>query len=265
MGMVDPEMGRKKINESIERAHELDADFADSHFIYAIISTWLDWEWEKGEREFLQALAMNPNHIMARMYYAHLLMSLQRMDEALVQGKLAVELDPKNPLVLTLYSIVLKGAGQHEAVVEYLEKALFIDPDHSFTRGQLGRALYNLGEYKRNLERQEVFLVQILDEKRVPDLDSIYRECGRQAAYKEVAYLWEVHNEAHQYNHISMAGRYYRAGEFERSLDELEKGLEIRNPNMPYIGTGTRYEALHDSTRFLAILDSMNLPHPKTP
>ena len=55
----------------------------------------------------------------------------------------------------------------------------------------------------------------------------------------------------------------YRAGRFESAIDELEKGFEMHNPNMPYIGTGTRFETLHDSARFLAILDSMKLPHPK--
>ncbi len=265
MGLVETKMGRKLMNESIERARELDADFADSHFINAIIFIWTDWEWEKGERELLQALAMNPNHVMARMYYAHLLMSLQRMDEALAQAKLALNLDPKNPMVLALYSAVLKGDGQHEAAMEYIEKANAIDPDHSFTRGQVGRALYNTGQYERNLERHESYLVQRLGKKNIPDLDSIYREHGRLAAYQELARIQELYAEELGNSHmfISMARGFQRAGAYSKALDELEKGLEVRNPNMPYIGTGTRFESLHDSARFLAILDNMNLPHPK--
>ena len=61
-----------------------------------------------------------------------------------------------------------------------------------------------------------------------------------------------------------MARHYYRAGAYKKALDELDKGYEMHDPNMPYIGTGTRFEALHDSVRFLTILDSMHLPHPKT-
>jgi adenylate cyclase len=154
MGQVDPKTGREMTNQYIERARELDEDFADSHFINAVLYTWTDWEWEKGEREFLDALALNPNHVMARIYYAHLLMILQRMDEALEQGKLAVALDPKNPLILSLYSTVLKGAKRDEEVLDYVEKALAIDPGHKFSLGQLGRALYGSGEYERNLELQ---------------------------------------------------------------------------------------------------------------
>jgi len=267
MGMVEPEIGRKLIIESIERARELDADFADSHFINGIIFTWTEWDWENGERELLQALAMNPNHVMARMYYAHLLMSLQRMDEALVQGELALNLDPRNPTVLALYSIVLKGAGQHQAAMEYIEKGLAIDPDHSFTQGQVGRALYNTGQYEKELEMRASQLVEKLGKNKVPDLDSIYRAHGRLTAYQELARLHESYAEelgySQNHRYIGMAVDYYRADAYSKALDELQKALEIRNPNMPYIGTGTRFEALHDSTRFLVILDSMNLPHPK--
>ena len=110
---------------------------------------------------------------------------------------------------------------------------------------------------------QEKHLSRGLGEEMVPDLDSIYQEHGREVAYKEVARLWELHFNIHSINSFYMSRHYYRAAAYSKALDALEKGYEIRNPNMPYIGTGTRYEALHDSARFLAILDSMNLPHPK--
>jgi TolB-like protein/Tfp pilus assembly protein PilF len=265
MGDVDTETGRIKISEYIKRARELDDDFPDSHFINGVLFLWPDWQWEKGEIELLQAIEINPNHVMARIYYAHLLMSLQRMDEALEQGKFALDLDPKNPLILSLYAVVLKGAERHHEVLEYLEEALAIDPDHDFTKGQLERALYNSGDYERSLELNAAYLSRRLAPEDIPDLVYIYREKGRQAAYEEVARLWEAFYEDFDPFPLSMSRHYYRAGEFTKALDVLESGYRVHNPNMPYIGTGSRYEALHDSTRFLAILDSMKLPHPKKP
>lgn len=265
MGMVDTETGRRLIHENIDRARKLDADFVDSHFINAVLFTWSDWEWENGEKEFLKALAINPNHVMARMYYAHLLMSLQRMDEALIQARLAVELDPKNPLVLALYSVVLKGARKDQEVLKCLEEALAIDPEHAFTKSQIGRAHYNLGEYEKHLKIQEASLMIRLGGEKVPDLVNIFREKGQQASYQELAKQWEMIYEGQDLHPVFMSRLYYWAGEFEKALDELQKAYLAHNPNMPYIGTGTRYEALHDSSRFLAILDNMNLPLPRNP
>ena len=174
MGMVDLETGRRKMYEYLNRANELDPGFIDSHFIMAVIASWTEWDWEKGEKEFLKSLAVNPSHVMSRIYY------------------------------------------------------------------------------EKSLELQQGYLIRMLGEDAVPDLGAIYREKGRLTACREVLRLKEIFRR----------DNYYRAGAYDRALDELEDGLAVRDPNMPYIGTGTRYAALHDSARFLAILDSMHLPHP---
>ena len=106
-GMVEPGLGRQMVHEYIDRAFELDSEFPDSYFLNGIISTWTDWNWEQGEKAFLKALAINPSDVMSRIYYAHLLICIQRPEEALTQGQLAVELDPMNPRILALYSGVL--------------------------------------------------------------------------------------------------------------------------------------------------------------
>jgi TolB-like protein len=91
MGQVENESGRQKLYEYLNKANELDPNFIDFNFVNAVISVWTEWNWDKGEKEFLKALAVSPNHVMSRMYYAHLLMTLQRIDEALVQAKLALD------------------------------------------------------------------------------------------------------------------------------------------------------------------------------
>ena len=47
------------------------------------MAVWDEWDWEKGEKEFLKTLELNPNDALCRIYYAHLLMILRRHEEAL--------------------------------------------------------------------------------------------------------------------------------------------------------------------------------------
>lgn len=86
----------------LNKALELDPNSANSHYISAGTAVWTEWDWEKGESEFLRSLALNPNDALCRMYYAHLLMILHRHKEAIDQANLALELDPLEPLVLGL-------------------------------------------------------------------------------------------------------------------------------------------------------------------
>ena len=62
----------------------------------------------------------------------------------------------------------------------------------------------------------------------------------------------------------TLASRHYAIGEYSKVLDDLEKGYELHEPFMPYLAAGDNgFVKLYDSTRFIAIVDSMNLPHPK--
>jgi len=60
-----------------------------------------------------------------------------------------------------------------------------------------------------------------------------------------------------------LARRHYASGEYSKALDDLQKGYELHEPNMPYIVAGHNgYVNLYDSARFIAIVEKMNLSLP---
>ena len=66
----------------------------------------------------MKALEINPNDVMSRIYYAHLLWILKRYDEAHFHSQMAFELDPVNPLVLALSAMV----DYHSRIQQSVEK-----------------------------------------------------------------------------------------------------------------------------------------------
>jgi hypothetical protein len=51
----------------------------------------------------------------------------------------------------------------------------------------------------------------------------------------------------------------------DKAMEWIEKGVEVRDPVMPYLGTqGFFCEPLFDNPRFITVLEKMNLPLPKT-
>lgn len=146
MGFVAPQIAGPMIFENLNRALELDPEFADSHYTQALIAVWTEWKWDKGEREFLKALSLNPNDAKSRIYYSHLLMHLQRKEEALAQGQRAVDLDPLNPLVLGLYAVVLCYGDQWEEAHRLVEKAIMLDPNNYFAHMVLEPIAFHVGD-----------------------------------------------------------------------------------------------------------------------
>ena len=223
---------------------------------------------EKAEKVLLKALAINPNDAMSRIYYAHLLMRLKRSDEALVQGQLAVDLDPLNPRTLALYAVVLKDAGNYQSAIQHTEKALSIDPDHWFAlRIQIG--LYEItGDYQRWFELWK-------QHPKLPYLDpltieKVFHEKGYLAAIeeeiKQIEEAAEQNEEAAEKMHIPIGGlarRYLTVKNYDKALDWLEVGVENHRPGMFYISTSTYWDHLKDNPRYIELLKKMNLPLPK--
>jgi tetratricopeptide (TPR) repeat protein len=259
MGFASPEIAGPKIYENINKALELDPDFADSHFINGIIAVWTEWNWEKGEKEFLHALSINPNDAMSRIYYAHLLMSLQRPDEALSQGQRAVDLDPLNSLIQALYAVVLTDVGNWEAAFEYCEKSLALDPGSFFASGIMEMVAYRLERYDESFEAAKTILP--IEDDVMEDIEKIFNEHGYYVALEEVVHQLELLAPNSFVHPFDMAIRYNMLNQYEKAMDWIETGFEIHDPNMPYIAVGiANFNELYDNPRFIAIMEKMNLP-----
>ena len=263
MGFVSPEFAMPIISENRNKALELDPNIADLHFYNATSAVWGEWNWELGEDEFKKALAINPNDALSRIYYAHLLAILQRSDEAMIQGQIAVELDSKNPLVLALFAPVLISVGKYNEALKYLDKALEIDPGNFFALGVYNFVAYRCNQYEKAFNALK--MVMPLEDAIKQQIDGIFREQGIEAAIKEYLYQMELKAQKEYVGVFDLAPYYNLLNQNDKVLDWLETGLEMHDPNMPYITTGFfNTVQFRDNPRFIAILEKMNLPLPKT-
>jgi serine/threonine-protein kinase len=86
-------------------------------------------------------------------------------------------------------------------------------------------------------------------------VDGDYREARRR-----VADMWAGLASATYVPPGAIAWQYAAGGEDSLALDWLERALEERDPNMPYLAADPFYDPLRDNPRFQALLRRMNLP-----
>jgi TolB-like protein len=262
MGFESPEITGPKIFENLKKALELDPDNADTRFTSGEMAFLAEWDWEKGEKELLKSLAINPSNAIARIIYAELLSILQRPEEALEQGKLGIELDPLNVMNQLQYAAVLACVGDHTQSLAIAEKITAEDPGNYLANNLIECEAFRCENYNmvikagkyilpaRNIEYQEV--------KR------IFGEKGFVAAYKEVLRQSELLAQKGYFPPVEMALRYLMVNQPDRAMDWIEKGFEEHDPSMPYITTHCLLcEPLFDNPRFIAIVHKMNLPLPR--
>jgi hypothetical protein len=225
MGFVPPSIAVPKIYQNLIKVRELDPNSAIAHYITAVIAVWTEWNWEKGEDEFLKSLKLNPSNALCRMFYAHLLMILHRSDEAITQAKEAVKLDPLRPLILALHSVVLRNTGDYESAKIQVEKALSIDPDHYFAKRQLHEVYLLEGDHKKAFELYLDGKKFIFDGETIAELLRTFDKQGRNAALEKVI-IEHVKTGKDRYS-PDLAGIYAEIEKYDEAIICLEKAYGL--------------------------------------
>jgi tetratricopeptide (TPR) repeat protein len=201
------------------------------------------------------------------MYYAHLLIILQRPEEAVVQAQLAYELDPLDPVILILYSVTFVCADDCENATLYAEKALNLDPENFMANEHIGEVAFHCGDYDTAFEIDKLVFQGYsqgqFGEDVLKEIDGIFQEQGYFAAYEKLLTYYEILADKGLIGPGMMAVNYVIGNQKENALDWLEIAYEIRDPQMPYITSGCYpFDILYGYPRFIAIVKKMNLPLP---
>jgi len=258
-----------KVYPYLNKALELDPNSAKAHYVAAILAVWTEWNWKKGEREFLRSIELDPNDALTRMYYAHLLMILRRSDEANQQAEIGLQLDPIKPLILGLYGVVeIYNNDDRQAAIQAFEKALSIEPNDWFSRGNLLDAImddaYKNGAYEKWIElwNEKVSINWNTDGREA--VLKAFHENGHLAAIEEMFRMNDIYgNDCYLTTELKVKRNIY-LGNNEKAIEALEKDYGIRGSGMPYISPRFSYhEQLKDKPRYVEILRKMNLPLPK--
>jgi TolB-like protein len=256
--LAPPSVSIPNMFENLNKAIELDPNSSFVHYVNALVNCWTSWNWEKAEGEFLKVLEMAPNDAFGHMYYAHLLTSLKRGDEALAHCRTSLNLDPLNPMIQGLSTMVLANAGNYKEAISMAEKVLAVIPGNQVALTNLIGIYAILGEYRKSLEIWTTFL-QLEEDTRTSILNT-FDEQGLDTALIE--FISELEATTGSAIPMELAQLYTLAGDESMALYWYEKGYESHHPMMPYINTNFSMAGPFnlDHPGFDSIIMKMNLP-----
>jgi len=222
----------------------------------------IDSDWEGGETAFLEALELNPNYPQALGYYSNLLCILEREVEAVAQAERALELDPFNSLIMGLYANTLTYLRRYDDAIVQAQNALMTSPNDPIGHSILWEAHHMKEQYEDALEDSKAFFAGLGFDPIVEAIDRGFEKEGYEGAMRSAAEIFIAFSQQTYISPWQIAHLYAFAGEKELTLDWLEKGYEVRDPNKPYTGgIGNLFDSiLHDNPRFQNLLRKIGLP-----
>jgi TolB-like protein/Tfp pilus assembly protein PilF len=238
----------------------LDDSLAEPHATLAVIKRDVEWDWPGAEQEFQQAIELNPGYVEAFHWRSTMLNMLGRHDEALLEKKKALAMDPISVVITTDLARMFYFNRQYDRAIEQYRAALDMDPSFSTAHLWLAQAYQQQGVWDEAMAALQTG-VRLAG-------DSTY-------ALARMGYGLAVsgkHNEARaildqcvsscSQRYVSpydIAIIYLGLGDTDCAIEWLGKALEERCPWMGYLGVEPQMDALRPDRRFKELLQRVGL------
>jgi TolB-like protein/Tfp pilus assembly protein PilF len=208
-----------KAKAAATKALQLDDTLAEAHTTLALAIWLYDFDASQAIKEFQRAIELNPNYAIAHQQYGNnTLSALGRFDDAIVEGKRAVELDPLSLVINTDMGSDYYYARRYDEAIAQLHKTLEMDPGFYIAHLVLG---------------------QILDAKGARDAAIV--ECEKARVLNDDPSVLGVLARAH-----GLSGNKMEAEKILDHLKELSKERYVSAYSfaLVYLGLGDKPEAL---------------------
>jgi TolB-like protein/Tfp pilus assembly protein PilF len=244
------------------KAIELDDSLAEPHASLAFIAETYEWDWPAAEREYKQALELNPGYAQAHNWYGGYLTYTGQFNEGVAEAMRARELDPLSLPLNNALAGRLLAAGRYDEALRQVQKTLELDEHFAPAHQTLGWVYLHSGkpddairEFQHALE-----LAGAADTDIQLDLGFAYAVSGRpNEARKILANLQQLHQQG-IVPAASLAALYGALGEPNEAFVWLEKAYQERDPQLTYLKAGRRFEPLRKDPRFAQFVRRVGLP-----
>ncbi len=251
-GWMDKKEGKDKAVELALKALELDPDLAEAHSVLASLYTYIDWNWEKSEKEFLQAIKLNPNYSTAHFYYSCLLCITGRPDKAREHINMAMELDPLSFVMRNYSGLYYYNQGQFKEALTENKLSQDLIKDHEWAVRLDFEIYYHLGMEEEAFESFKLY-GRLFKRYDPAVAEKVFEKEGLNGLVRVWIKTWP--------NSLMEARMQAMLGEYEKALDILEKLCSDRNIDPVELTTGYDFRNLHDNPGYISIMKAMGLPH----
>lgn len=248
----------RRADAAAKQALEIDSMLPEAHTSLGVINLKYNWDWAEAERQFKQAINLNPKYAPAHYWYSNLLVITGRQAEAITEGEIAKNLDTFSTVARMNYCRVLYYGRQYDKASGCLIDILNEDPRNVNAQYVLGFVYHQQG-----LQDEAVEVFQKLPEtyqalKQVA-LGYSYGRAGRRE--EALMALGQV-DELSRHTYVppqDLAVIYLGLGDKDQTFTWLEKAYAERFSSLIYLTADPAFDSIRSDPRFEDLARRLNL------
>jgi TolB-like protein/Flp pilus assembly protein TadD len=256
---ADRREANSKAKEAALKALRLEPNLSEAHLGLGKVLFFGEIDLAGAMREYKRAIELKPNDADAHHWYGNdTLAALEQFEEAIVEGKQSVELDPLSVVINVDLGVTFYYAHRYDESARQLRKTLELDPTSFYTHYNLGILLQVTGDLSGAIAEYEK-AKQTGDNTFVSTLCAAAKAHAgdKDAARRMLSDLDEMsrHREVVGYLRALL---YLSLNNKEEALRWLEQGYEERDgSNISTIKVDPLLASLHGDPRFETLVQKV--------
>jgi len=251
--------GFEKAKLYARKAIELDDTLAEAHASLAWSLFIYDWDWNGAAREFRRAIDLDPRYATAHQWYAFMLASQGKFEEALLEAHTAQENDPASVSVRRSLGYTYVYARKYKQARYHMDRAIAMNPTAEETFRLQGLILTFDKQYEaaERLFREALALAPEGGTYTKVTLAYSLACAGDPSYAKEVAAELEEKRKTGYVSPVELAMIYIALGDAQKALDWVENAIEDRRGWSAYLRVHPVLDPLRGEPRYAALVERM--------
>ena len=244
------------------KALEIAPSLAEAHVSLAHILGNYDWDWTAAEREWRQAILLDPEYATAHQWYAvHYLTPAGRLEEALAEARRAQQLDPLSPVFNAFVGATLLFARRDDEAIDECRKTIDLYPEFGVGHWYLGRAYLQKGRFPEALaELRDAVRLSGESPLMQGSLAFAYAASGDQAKARGMLAELVWLRAQHYGSAVDLAMIHAALGERDEAFRWLDEAAAERAFHLVYLKVWPELDVLRPDPRFARMVDRVGLP-----
>jgi TolB-like protein/DNA-binding winged helix-turn-helix (wHTH) protein/Tfp pilus assembly protein PilF len=235
------------------QAVKLDPAIAPAYAELADLDFTAEWNWPKAEKEYQQALQLDPSDAGTHTSYAIFLIAMGRRDQAIAEMKKAHEIDPVSEITNMLGTYVLYLAHQYNQAEEQGKKTLELYPNSRATDYWMGHI------YEQKHMPREAFDSYLKSNSGTPAdfaaLHTAFEKDGLRGFW-----MHQLNKSEKKPDWPCWKAMFYgHTGDNERAMQMLQQSFDHHCDGLQFLKTNPVFDPLQTDPRYQELISKLKL------
>ena len=243
------------------QALSLDDSLSEGHAALGFSAWFYDWDSPQAEKEYLRAIALDPNNVDAHHWYSQLLMTSGRTDESERQMHAALALDPKALILQTNLGWIHYTARRYPLAIAEMQQVVSQNQNFLSAHYKLWWTYSVIGDEPHAWQEFQIVVRTISSPEQTARILAAYNSAGYAGALRA---LYNADDQNYYGDNIDAARCMMFSGDSKGAMVALNKGLAMHDGWMIFAPTDPAFASLHSDPQYIRFVRQLNSKSPQS-